>query len=201
MTHPAEIAAARCLAALRALPKPVRAEPGKPVVPQLNFHWDAEQAQVTLDLIDDPGALLSMTATVAGTPRWLTLSVALGNVEFAVGEVIGLAARAELPEDALPESELFEWTLAPLIRSRSGQTAQDTSFGESLAFGPRTPPGVLLRKLRGGDPMVGPPQFHTLILPLPHRSFRLRLNDLRLFVLPANAQAEPDLPRLGSFAI
>lgn len=190
MTHPAELAASRCLAALRAAPRPLRPLSGKPVVPQVYFSWDSDQAQVALQLDDDAEALLSLTADITGTPRWNTLSIALGNTEFAEGEVLGLALRAE-----------GAGTLTPLIRSRRGETMQDTGFGESLtpSAGPR--PGVLLRRLSGGDPMVGPPQYHTLILPLPRESFRLRLVDLRLFVLPAALGAEPDLPRLGTFAL
>lgn len=190
MTHPAETAFVRCLAGLRAAPKPIRAEPGKPVAPQVYLSWDAEQAQVALDVADDPGTLLTMSAEITGTPRWITLSIALGTAEFVVGEVLGLAVRAE---GAL--------VLAPFLRSRRGETMQDTGFGESLSLGMGAQPGVLLHKLTGGDPMVGPAQFHTLILPLPKHSFRLRLLDLRLFVLPAALGAEPDLPRLGSFAL
>ena len=190
MTHPAELSVMRCLAALRALAKPARAEPGKPFVPQVSFWWDAEQAQVALNVTDDPGALLAMSAEITGSPRWISLSIALGKAEFVLGDVLGLAMRAE---GAL--------VLAPFIRSRLGETTQDTGFGESLTFGPEARAGVLLHKLTGGDPMVGQAQFHTLILPLPKHSFRLRLLDLRLFVLPAALGAEPDLPRLGSFAL
>ena len=190
MTHPAELSAMRCLAALRAAPKPVRAEPGKAFVPQVYFSWDAEQAQVALNVTDDPGSLLSMAAEITGTPRWITLSIALGSGEFALGEVLGLAIRAE-----------GELVLAPFMRSRRGETLQDTGFGEGLTLGTQAKTGVLLHKLTGGDPMVGQAQFHTLILPLPKQSFHLRLLDLRLFVLPAALGAEPDLPRLGSFAL
>lgn len=190
MTHPAEQAAARCLAQLRAAPRPIRPEPGKPIVPQVYLSWDSAQAQVALDVAGDPAALLSLSAEITGTPRWMTLSIALGNFEFLAGEVLGLALQAT-----------GDLGLAPFVRSRLGQTTQDTGFGESLPAGTDARPAVLLRKLTGGDPMVGPAQFHTLILPLPRHSFRLRLVDLRLFVLPAALGAEPDLPRLGSFAL
>ena len=189
MTHPAERAAARCVADLRAAPRPLRPVSGKPVVPQVHFYWDSEQAQVALELAEDPGALVTLSAEITGRPRWITLSIALGNTEFAAGDVLGLALRAE-----------GAMTLSPLIRSRRGDAMQDTAFGEILNLDIDPRPCVLLHKLTG-EPMVGPPQFHTLILPLPKDSFRLRLVDLRFFVVPAARQAEPDLPRLGSFAV
>ena len=101
----------------------------------------------------------------------------------------------------VPIEGIIDLGLAPFVRSRLGQTTQDTGFGESLPAGTDARPAVLLHKLTGGDPMVGPAQYHTLILPLPKHSFRLRVVDMRLFVLPAALGAEPDLPRLGSFAL
>lgn len=190
MTHPAERAAARCLADLRAAPRPIRPESGKPVVPQVYFSWDAEQAQVTLDLTEDHSALAAISASITGVPRWINLCLALGNTEFAAGDVLGLATRAEGARVA-----------TPVVRSRHGQTMQDTDLGESLALVAEGRPQVLLRQLTSGDPMVGLAQYHTLILPLPRESFDLRLLDLRLFVLPAASGAAPDLPRLGSFAL
>lgn len=190
MTHPAERAAARCLADLRAAPRPIRPESGKPVVPQVYFSWDAEQAQVTLDLTEDHSALAAISASITGVPRWINLSIALGVAEFVEGDVLGLALRA----DGI-------MGLSPLIRSRVGPAMQDTGIGETLTQDPDLRPRVLLRHLTKGDPTVGPPQYHTLILPLPKESFRLRLIDLRLFVLPAALGASPDLPRLGSFAL
>jgi hypothetical protein len=190
MIHPAETAAASCVAALRAAPRPIRPDSGKEIVPKVYFSWDNEQTQVALDIADDPAALLDMKAEIVGNPRWMNLSIALGPAEFALGDVIGLAVLAE-----------GEVALTPLLRSREGNAVQDTGLGGSLTFGPGSRPGVLLHKLTGADPAVGAARFHTLILPLPKQSFYLRLLDLRLFVVPVAADAEPDLPRLGSFAV
>jgi hypothetical protein len=192
MTHPSETLAARALSAVRALPRPFRAEPGKPIVPDLYAAWDARSAKVSFELVDDPGALLALRVEVEGAPRWLSLNLVLGTEAFAPGDVLGLAlaARADSP-----------LTLAPYVRSRLGEVTRDTTIDDAIEVGTGFRPVVRLLGLAEGDGLTDVAQFHTLILPLPQQSFTLVIRDLRVFVQAVGAAALPSLPDLGSFAL
>lgn len=189
MTHPSEHAAAERLSALRALPRPARIETGKHLVPQVYFSWDADRAQVEMELLDQPGALAAVRAAITGAPRWINLSVALGTAAFAPGDTLALAVLASMNRD---------FTMTPFLRSRRAEGTKDSRFAESLALGSAPRPTVLLNALAEGDALVEAEQFHTLILPLPADSFTLVLSDLRFLVLEgAGALAAPTLGSPG----
>lgn len=168
----------------------MRIERHAEVVPGLYFSWDSDEGQVELDLADEPGALLALQAQVTGAPRWLSMSVVLGEVRLEPAQALGLAAAgwADGPRDILP-----------FLRSRRGDTMGDTHFAEPLRFSDRLGHVAALKGLAAGDAATGAELFHTLILPLPQESFRLVLADLRLFVLHRDPGAALD-ETLGGLA-
>lgn len=189
MTHPCEAIAAQRLSALRALPRPVMIEQGKHPVPQVYFSWDVERAKVEIELVNQPGALAVVRATITGAPRWINLSLALGMASFAPGDTLALAVSVSMDRD---------FAMAPFLRSRKGDVTRDSRFAETLALGPVPRTTVLLHLLAKDDALVEAEEFHTLILPLPAESFTLVLTDLRFLVLEgAGPLAAPTLGSPG----
>lgn len=191
MTHPCEIACRTALNGLRAAAGPLAVERDKPVVPNVYFSWDAERAQIEVEVRPDAAGLARITAKAAGTPRWMSLWISLGVGSFAAQDGLGLAVEAGLDQ---------AFQLTPRIRTRRGEATSDTHFAEPLALGPGSRTHGALRGLTAADPVVGEGLFHTLILPLPLGSFDVHLRDLRLFVLTGDRAAGLVMPTLGSFA-
>lgn len=158
-----------------------------PLVEGIYFSWDDTDAEVRLDLTSPPGQLCSLDGRIAGEPGWLTLNIALGNWRFAPGDVFGLVA------------DVSGASCTPYLRSRESDGWSDTAL--PALDGGKVAPRTILQCFDAHDGAVGPESFHTLVLPLPRRSFSWTLRDLAIFTLPASAGLRPEPLSLSSFAI
>lgn len=149
--------------------------------------WDDKDTEVRLDLTSPPGQLCTIDGRITGEPGWLTLNIALGDWRFGPGDVFGLVADFTGP------------SCTPYLRSRESDGWSDTIL--PALVGGKVAPRTILQCFDAHDGAVGPESFHTLILPLPRRSFSWSLHDLAIFTIPASAGLRPEPLTLSSFAI
>jgi len=152
---------------------------------------DPEIGQSRLRLRGTPGMIAAIDAEVAGTPRWVVLRLELGEAAFLPGDVLGLVVNGSA-DRAL--------TLRPYLRMvRDGRLA-DTRFGEAVALSPEPRVITALHTLSAMDPACGAPGHCALVLGLPAESARVRLEDMRLFVIPAAEGLRSTPVDLATFA-
>ena len=177
MTHPTESEATRTIGALRAAPlDEARAEGSRlTLAPGTYFSFDAAG---WVDLAVERGGveLVSAEAAVAGDPGWLSLNLELGSGAFGPGDILVLVVDLE---------GCVEDGLSAFLRSAGAGGLADTPFADPLQGSRTRAVRTLLHQVAADDGVVGPPRFHTLVLALPRRDFRLVLHDLRFAVVPA----------------
>lgn len=144
------------------------------IVPQVFFSADLEQGNVEITPLERDGALLNISVTVTGQPRWFVLGFRLGTGSFSSGDTIGLIAEVRASE--APVSK-------PFIRSLWPEQYHDTAFAEPLEIGVDPQPTVLLHTIAQEDPLTYGETRQNLLVPLPMRDFTLCLHDLRLLHL------------------
>lgn len=191
MRHRAELAAETALAGLGRIQLPLQVNGRVAIAPQVHLGWDEDEGAAAVTLLPEPGGLIAIKAEVVGAPRWVNLSIGLGEVAFQAGELPGLALDAALTPAG---------RLSPLLRTEGGGPTVDTVFDEGIALDARLAPRVALRPLRQGEGILRPAGIRWLILPLPCDSFLLRIRALRMFVLDRPGLAALDDQTLGSFA-
>lgn len=177
MTHPIEQNAARAITALRLDHSPKHEEAALHLVPGVYFSWDAGNGDVTLDIRPELGLLLQLEARVARAPEWLSFNLELGEAALNAGDVLGIVAEFE----GCPGTELPVF----LRSSREGEIA-DTWLQNRFEGSDARSVQTVLHAVKDDEPLAAGKGWHTLVMPLPRRDFRLELRDLRVFVLPAS---------------
>lgn len=175
MSHSLDLNAAQAVHTLRLLHEP-QAEPGLlRLSPHAYFAWDAEGGTVELTVEPELGLLLHAEARVSGTPEWLCFNLELQWGALEPGSALGIVAEFEgcAGED-----------LPVFIRSSRDGALFDTHLAEALHGSDERSVQSILHWVSAEDPMAGEPAYHTLVIPLPGRDFRLELRDLRVFVRP-----------------
>lgn len=176
MTHPIETRIDNALSNLRALELSDALTSDTPVVSEIYLSWDTTGGSVTLDMVSTPGHLGRFTATVTGTPGWLTFNIVLGEASLRAGDVIGLVARLDNPR-GIP--------LPAFVRTSRDGHSGDTEMTNPLGGEGRGPVQTMLHTIEPHEFIGLGNGFHTLIFRLPTENFTLGLQDMRLFILPA----------------
>lgn len=176
MTHFAELFTASAISILRSSDFSQSLENNTPVVPDIYFSWDDEEGNVDVTLKSLNGYMGEIWGKVSGAPRWLSLNLSLGTCSFTAGDVLGLVVELEgCPDQNFPA----------FIRSDRAGAHSDTYLDEILKGSEDRAVRTLLHKISPHSGMIGAEAFHTLIVPLPLKDFRMNLRDIRLFVIPA----------------
>lgn len=157
--------------------------------PNVYFCWDKQSAQVEIMASSHPGSLLSAEIKVKGTPQWLTLNFGLGRGSFAKGDRLGIVMQGS----ATPVADLFCF-----VRSVEESDRNDTILSDPVRLQPQVSQHIILHQIESHEPLAWAKNFHTLIIPLPKRDFSLRLVDMRVFTLPAEATASQRPATLAS---
>lgn len=180
MTHPVIAQTAVTLAQLRKATLRGPVEESRHLSPNIYFCWDKAQgdAQITVDSV--AGRLLAADITVSGTPEWFTLNIGLGFGGFQAGDAFGLALAA---------SSSHRMDLHPFVRSVVGDARHDTHLTDPIRLGPSVENRIVLHQIQPQDAMSYAHDFHTLVIPLPRQPFRLDLQDMRAFHIPATGAA------------
>jgi len=183
--------AARTIAALRDLSHIERTENNVHIVPEVYFSWDAEQAEVSVTLSTAQDRLLHADINVSGQPRWLGLNIGLGVGTLNRGDqiVVVMDFAAEMTD---------KFQLA-LISSADGKRA-DTSLQEPIAGLSKCAVQTIVHDIDQDDAHAGEEAFHTLAIRLPANSHTLRLDDLRVTVVPRAKSARAARRTLSDFA-
>lgn len=187
MTHPCIQFANAAIATLRQSSVTGNITIGDHISPEIYFGADTEGADVSTTLHNTDTGLLNVSVEVSGDPEWLTLNIGLGSGAFQDGDTFGVVIDAQ-------GSDSFE--SPAFIRSDFGTYVEDTALADPVQFGTAHGLHTLLHPFGSADPIVYGSGYHTLVLPLPHRSLSLHLRDLRLFTTPTRGQAAT----LGGFA-
>jgi len=190
MTHPCELFTADAIATLRDAQFEQTAENNTHLSPEVYLSWDEEGNTVELTTVSETNALLSLKASVTGTPKWFSLNIGLGRGSFAAGDVIGLVVETETQTP-------FEAT--PFVRTAVADSQHaDTPALDTLAFEDGRQVITLLHTV-GPDSALTTDAFHTLVIPLPGQDFQLDICDMRLFVIDADRALRTTPETLSSF--
>lgn len=165
----------RIIAALRDLPEAGLVANDTPIVPEIYFTWDAEQADVSVAMTTKSGHLLDADVAVSGQPRWLSLNIGLGVGTLDRGDqlVVVLDFAAEMADE-------FKLVLMSFLDGNRS----DTPLEEPLAGGPTGCVRTVLHHILEEDAQAGEAAFHTLAIGLPATDHRVSLRDLRITVVP-----------------
>lgn len=183
--------AAHTIAALRDLPDAEQVENNTHIVPEIYFSWDAEQAEVSITLSKSDGCLLDANVKVSGQPRWLGLNIGLGDGTLYRGDQVVVVMDLA--------SEMTDKFQLALISSRDGKRV-DTLLEEPIGGLPKGVIRTIVHNIHEDDAHEGVEAYHTLAIRLPAHSHSLRLNDLRVMIVP-RAKGVRAAPRnLSDFA-
>jgi hypothetical protein len=191
MPHPCVAATAQTVKDLRKASFSTEVDQSVPVVPGVYFSWDVQDGGAGVSVTSQPGGLLRADVRVRGLPRWLTLSINLGQGHFVEREAIGVVIRAAC-------SVAFD--LAPFVRSSQDGDKQDTILADRCNLQPVPRSFVLVHDILPREALTLASDFHTLILPLPKQDFCLDLLDLRFFHVGRSDHPAPRRPTLTSVA-
>jgi len=177
MTHLSELFTANAITILRSLELSQKLENDVHVVPKIYCSWDATEGTVEVSLKSLPGRVAELWGKVSGRPRWLSFNLSLGKSRFHPGDVLGVIFEIEGCADH---------EFRPFIRSMipAGGTA-DTPLDDTLMGSGDRAVRTLLHTVARENAIAGEEAYHTLVLPLQRKDFRLDLRDIRVFVVPA----------------
>lgn len=173
MRHPAIDASTKALDALAAAPPEGPLTPNENLVPGISLSWE-EAPTTKLMAHKTEGTLLDLEiAITGGSPDWLTFNIALGQGRFALKEALGFVYRGEIV-GAAPE-------LHPRIRANHRGKVFDAPLQDLWSFTAPKLPKVSLHTVTSQHEVVSKDAYHMLLVPLPRRSCRVILYELRLF--------------------
>lgn len=184
MTHSVVAQTSSLLQQLRQATFTGLAEESRHVSHNVYFCWDKANGAADITVTSVEGGLLSADIAVSGAPDWFTLNIGLGFGAFRAGETLGLALSA---------SSTAQTVLRPFVRSVVAGEGHDTHLTDPIRLA-LSPGGILLlHTIQPYEALAWAQEFHTLIIPLPKQSFRLDLQDMRLFHAtgPAAPSAQP----------
>jgi hypothetical protein len=147
------------------------------IVPGIYLSWDDTDLETAIAYESPDWAALSLDCRIGGTPRWLSLNLALAEGRFEAGDVIGL-----LVEGYADDSR----SIALRLRSKIGDGVVDTDWEEAIALHPHNGVSAVLCSIKPGNGISGRDGYHTLVLGLPARSGALTLRNLRVFFMPGS---------------
>jgi hypothetical protein len=147
--------------------------------------WDPTETQVSMDVESPDWAALRCGYSVSGTPRWLSLNLALGTGKFEPNDIIGVTVEGYADDSR---------SLGIWLRSRIDDEMIDTSWGEAINLRASNDVSVALHRFEPLDAVVGREGFHTLVMALPPTKAELTLRDIRLFRV-STADMIPDAAR------
>ena len=165
------------LGALRAEVSSGAAENNEEIVPGVYLSWDEDETQIDI-IYDSPDwASLSLDYTVQGTPRWLSLNLALGEGQFEPGDVIGLVL----------EGYAAGKLIIPVrLRSSIEGETFDTVCDDTIAIYPNNGVSTVLMTIEYGNSVAGREGYHTLMLGLPAGRAAMTLRNMRVFRMPGS---------------
>ncbi|MFD0859930.1 hypothetical protein [Roseovarius aquimarinus] len=156
------------------------------------FSADTSRSTVEIELAPLEGGLFRAEITVDGAPEWMSLNISLETGDFAIGDVIGIIADLRAPDP---------FDIHPFIRTDHGGTCRDTPLAETLTVSSSGGTSILFHPVAASDPLTDGAGFHTLVLPLPHRSLTFDLQDFRLLHV-ASGEGMPAISEtLGSRSV
>ncbi|RGP35317.1 hypothetical protein [Pseudotabrizicola alkalilacus] len=168
------------------------AEESKHVSHNVYFCWDKANGSAAITLNSAEGRLLDADIVVTGTPGWFTLNFGLGFGQFQAGDTLGLVWSVQ---------SSLQTNLYPFVRSVVGDDRLDTQLADPIRLTQSPGRTVQLHTIQPQDPLAWAKNFHTLVIPLPKQSFRLDLEDMRLFHAPRATGTVTQTPTLASLAI
>lgn len=192
MIHPVQTFTRRTLSMLRDAATVQGGEAESPVASAIYISRDREEGDVETTVTSEPGQLIRISGRITSPPRWLSLSIPLGEAVFRPGDILGLVA--EVAGDRDHALSLFVRT------GREGNLA-DTPLGVELAVSRKRQVVTLLQDIEPSMPLAGDTGYHTLVAPLPWQDFVLDLLDLRVFVVPAERGLRSTFASMDSFAV
>ncbi len=144
-------------------------------VPEVYFSWDATQADVSVDLSTGEGCLFEAQVTVSGQPRWLGLNLGLGQGTLNRGDQVLVVMQF-----AAEVTDKFQLALI----SSCDDKRIDTLLEEPITGLPKGIVRTILHDIGEDDAHAGEDAYHTLAIRLPAHSHKLRLDDLRISIVP-----------------
>lgn len=181
----------RTLSALRNLSHVEQVENNAHLVPEVYFSWDAAQADVSVDFSTGEGRLLEAEVAVSGQPRWLGLNVGLGQGTLNRGDQVVIVMQF-----AAETTDKFQLALI----SSCDDKRIDTLLEEPITGTPKGIVRTILHDIGEDDAHAGEDAYHTLAIRLPAHSHKLRLDDLRISVVPRNRGVRSAPATLSGFA-
>lgn len=159
------------------------AENNAEIVPGVYLSWDEEGTGIEI-IYDSPDwAALSLDFKVTGTPRWLSLNLALAEGRFEAGDVIGLVVEGYAAENR---------SITMRLRSKVRDEMIDTRWEDAIDLHPGNGVSAALRTIEPGDGISGQDGYHTLVLGLPPASGSMTIRNMRVFLVPGSRGLHSD---------